>query len=60
MPRILVGDDEKDVRAMMSIALRVRQFEVVEAATAAASIEAFEGASFDAAIVVFPRGRERV
>ena len=49
MPRILVVDDEKDVRAMMSIVLRVRQFEVVEAATAAAGLEAFDQASFDQA-----------
>ena len=27
MPRILVGEDEKDVRAMMSIVLRVTQLE---------------------------------
>lgn len=51
MPRILVVDDEKDVRAMMAIVLRVRHFEVVEAASAAAALAVFEGASFDAAIV---------
>jgi DNA-binding NtrC family response regulator len=51
MPRILVVDDEKAVRAMMSIVLGVRHFEVVEAATAAAALEAFEAGSFDAAIV---------
>lgn len=51
MPRVLVVDDEKDVRAMIAIVLRVRHFEVIEAATAAAGLKAFEGASFDAAIV---------
>lgn len=51
MPRILIVDDERDVRAMMSIVLRVRHFEVTEAATAAAGLKAFEGTSFDAAIV---------
>jgi DNA-binding NtrC family response regulator len=51
MPRILVVDDEKDVRAMIAIVLRVHGFEIVEAANAAAALKAIEGASFDAAIV---------
>ena len=51
MPCILVIDDDKDVRAMISIVLRVRQFEVVEAASAAAGLEAFGQSSFDAAII---------
>ena len=51
MPRILVIDDQKDVRAMISIVLRVNQFEVVEAESAAAGLKAFSEASFDAAIV---------
>jgi CheY-like chemotaxis protein len=51
MPRVLVVDDEKDVRAVISMVLRVRQFEVIEAASAAAGIAAFEQSSFDAAIV---------
>jgi DNA-binding NtrC family response regulator len=51
MPRILVVDDQKDVRAMMAIVLRVRQFEVIEAASAAAGLKAAEGTGFDAAIV---------
>jgi DNA-binding NtrC family response regulator len=51
MPRILVVDDEKDVRAMMAIVLRVKHFEVVEAATVDAALNAFEGGAFDAAIV---------
>jgi DNA-binding NtrC family response regulator len=51
MPRILVVDDQKDVRAMMAIVLRVRHFEVIEAASAAAGLKAVEGTGFDAAIV---------
>src|SRR6516162_8198095 len=51
MPRILVVDDEKDVRAVISMVLRVKQFEVIEAASAAAGIAAFERSSFDAAVV---------
>jgi DNA-binding response OmpR family regulator len=51
VPRILVVDDEADVRAMMAIVLRVHQFEIVEAANAAAALKAFEGTRFDAAIV---------
>jgi DNA-binding NtrC family response regulator len=51
MPRILVVDDDKAVRAMIAIVLRVRQFEVTEAASAAAGLEAFEAARFDVAIV---------
>jgi DNA-binding NtrC family response regulator len=51
MSRILVIDDQADVRAMISIVLRVRHFEIVEAATAAAALQAFERSSFDLAIV---------
>ena len=51
MPRILVVDDQAEVRAMISIVLRLHRFEIVEAANAAAALEAFEGTSFDAAIV---------
>lgn len=51
MPRILVIDDDKDVRAMISIVLRVRQFEVVEAASAAAGLKAFGQSAFDAAVI---------
>lgn len=51
MARILVVDDQKDVRAMIAIVLRVNRFEVVEAESAAAGLKAFQGASFDLAIV---------
>src|SRR6266702_2466045 len=51
MPRILVIADEANVRAMIGIVLRVNRFEIVEAANTAAALKAFEGSSFDAAIV---------
>lgn len=51
MPRILVIDDQPDVRVMISIVLRIHHFEIVEAASAAAGLKAFEEAEFDLAIV---------
>ena len=51
MPRILVVDDQRDVRAMISILLRVNHFEVTEAESGAAGLKAFEDARFDVAIV---------
>jgi DNA-binding NtrC family response regulator len=51
MSRILVVDDQADVRAMIAIVLRVHRFEIVEAASPAAALKAIEGASFDLAIV---------
>jgi DNA-binding response OmpR family regulator len=51
MPRILVVDDQADVRAMISIVLRVHHFEIVEAESAAAALKASEDLRFDAAIV---------
>jgi DNA-binding response OmpR family regulator len=51
MPRILVIDDQKDVRAMIAIVLRVRQFEVIEAESAAAGLKTFQESRFDLAIV---------
>ena len=42
MTRVLVIDDQPDVRAMIGIVLRINHFEVVEAGTAAAGIKAFE------------------
>ncbi|MDB5608339.1 MAG: hypothetical protein JWP25_5239 [Bradyrhizobium sp.] len=57
MPRILVIDDQSDVRAMISIVLRVNRFEIVEAASGAAGLKAFENSSFDLAIVdIFLQG----
>lgn len=51
MPRVLVIDDQADVRAMMSMVLRINHFEVVEAANAAAGLKAFEDAAINLAIV---------
>jgi DNA-binding response OmpR family regulator len=51
MPRVLVIDDRVDVRAMMAMVLRINHFEVVEAASAAAGLKAFEDTPIDLAIV---------
>ncbi|QAU38878.1 response regulator [Bradyrhizobium guangdongense] len=51
MPRVLVVDDQKDVRAMVSIVLRVNRYDVVEAESGAAGLKAFSEDVFDAAIV---------
>ena len=57
MPRVLVVDDQADVRAMISIVLRIHHFEIVEAESAAAALKLFEEASFDLAIVdIFLQG----
>lgn len=57
MPRVLVIDDQSDVRAMISIVLRINHFEIVEAASAAAALQAFEAQGFDLAIVdIFLQG----
>jgi DNA-binding NtrC family response regulator len=57
MSRILVIDDQSDVRAMISIVLRVNHFEIVEAASAEAALKAFESSSIDLAIVdIFLQG----
>ncbi|MGY4623526.1 response regulator [Bradyrhizobium sp. USDA 4486] len=51
MPRVLIIDDQKDVRAMIAIVLRVNRFEVVEAESGAAGLKAFADEPFDAAII---------
>jgi DNA-binding NtrC family response regulator len=51
MPRVLVIDDQSDVRAMISIVLRINQFEIVEATSGAAALKEFENSRFDLAIV---------
>jgi DNA-binding response OmpR family regulator len=62
MPRILVIDDQADVRRMISIVLRVQRFEIVEAASAAAGLKEFDDftrgdSGLDAAIVdIFLQG----
>ena len=57
MSRVLVIDDQADVRAMIAIVLRVQHFEIVEADSAAAGLKAFENSKFDVAIVdIFLQG----
>lgn len=57
MPRILVIDDQPDVRAMIAIVLRVNHFEIVEAASAEAALKAFDESKFDLVIVdIFLQG----
>jgi DNA-binding NtrC family response regulator len=57
MPRVLVIDDQADVRAMIAIVLRIQQFEIVEAASAEAALRAFAESKFDLAIVdIFLQG----
>jgi DNA-binding response OmpR family regulator len=57
MSRILVVDDQPDVRAMIGIVLRVHQYEIVEADSAATGLRAFEGSKFDLVIVdIFLQG----
>jgi DNA-binding response OmpR family regulator len=51
MTRVLVIDDQSGVRAMISIVLRINQFEIVEAASGAAGLKKFENSRFDLAIV---------
>ena len=61
MPRVLVVDDQADVRAIIAIVLRVQQFEIVEAASASEGLQAFEDFRFDIAIVdVFLQGKSGV
>ncbi len=42
MPRVLVVDDQADVRTMISIVLRIHHFEIVEAESAASALKVFE------------------
>jgi len=57
MPRVLVIDDQPDVRTMIAIVLRVNHFEIVEAASGAAGLREFENSKFDLAIVdIFLQG----
>jgi CheY-like chemotaxis protein len=51
MPRVLVIDDQEQVRAALVIGLRAHGFEVVTAGDAAASLRQFQSSRFDLAIV---------
>ena len=46
MPRVLVVDDQKDVRAMVAIVLRVNRYDVVEAESGAAGPESLQRGRF--------------
>jgi CheY-like chemotaxis protein len=57
MPRVLVVDDQANVRTMISIVLRINGFEIVEADSAASAVKLFGESSFDLAIVdIFLQG----
>jgi DNA-binding response OmpR family regulator len=57
LSRILVIDDQSDVRAMICIVLRIHHFEIVEAASAEVGLKEFEGSEFDLVIVdIFLQG----
>ena len=61
MPRVLVIDDQADVRAIIAIVLRVQHFEIVEAANASEGMKAFEDSRFDIAVVdIFLQGTSGV
>lgn len=51
MRRVLVVDDQPEVRTIISIVLRMNRFEIVEAASAGSALKLFEQTSFDLAIV---------
>jgi DNA-binding NtrC family response regulator len=51
MSRILVIDDQQDVRAMICMVLRLNRFEVIEADNARTAMQAFAESDFDAAVV---------
>ena len=51
MSRVLVIDDQKDVRAMICMVLRLNHFEAVEADSAGTALQAFAESGFDAAVV---------
>src|ERR1700759_2748822 len=49
--RVLLMDDQSDVRAVVALALRVKGFEVTGFESAAAGLAAFEQSSYDLALV---------
>jgi DNA-binding NtrC family response regulator len=51
MTRVLVIDDQRDVRAMICMVLRVNHFGVSEACSAEAGMQMFAASDFDLAIV---------
>jgi len=53
MPRLLVIDDDYDVRTTIAMVLRIKGFEVVGANSGVAALMEFERSKFDVAIVDF-------
>jgi CheY-like chemotaxis protein len=53
MPRVLVVDDQKDVRAMVAIVLRVNRYDVVEAESGAAGLKALARALLTPRLSIF-------
>jgi len=51
MTRVLVIDDQPDVRALICMVLRLKHFDVTEAAGAAAGLKMLDASAFDVAIV---------
>ena len=51
MRRVLVVDDQPEVRTIISLVLRMNRFEIVEEASATSALNQFEPARFDLAIV---------
>ena len=51
MSRVLVIDDQKEVRAMICMVLRLNRFEAIEADSAKVALKAFAESDFDAAVV---------
>jgi DNA-binding NtrC family response regulator len=51
MSRVLVIDDQQDVRAMICMVLRLNHFDVIEADSAKTALTAFAESDFDAAVV---------
>lgn len=47
MSRVLVVDDQPEVRTIISIVLRMHRYEIVEAASAAAALKLFDQTGFD-------------
>jgi DNA-binding response OmpR family regulator len=58
MPRILVVDDQADVRAMLCMVLRVNRFDVTEADSIKSGLQAFAEHDYDAAVVDIFLGEE--
>jgi DNA-binding NtrC family response regulator len=58
MPRILVVDDQADVRAMLCMVLRVNRFDVTEADSIKSGLRAFAEQEYDVAIVDIFLGEE--